>query len=255
MLKQYLIYAPGAIQFMVLCALTSVCYLLGNLFSSLLQSYFLNISAEDFISLKVIPASMGESIKWINSFLGVVSLLVPALLFSYLSHPKPLEFLTWKSPIKNYHLFWGITLMAIALPFSSLLEQWTQLIPSIATPANKIDQYNKMTNAMLAGKSVRDLIANIVAISLLPALIEELLFRACLQNVMVKWLQKTPFTAILFVAILFSAFHGQMSGFFPRLFLGLMLGFAYYFSGSIWVSILMHALNNFIVVVLNWLNT
>ncbi|GBL34904.1 hypothetical protein EMGBS15_04990 [Filimonas sp.] len=66
-------------------------------------------------------------------------------------------------------------------------------------------------------------------------------------------MKKTPFAAILIIAVIFSAFHGQLSGFFPRLFLGLLLGLAYYYSGSIWLTMIMHALNNFLTVLMVYL--
>jgi membrane protease YdiL (CAAX protease family) len=88
---------------------------------------------------------------------------------------------------------------------------------------------------------------------LIPAFIEEVFFRGCLQQLFLNWMKKTPMVAILLIAVIFSAFHGQLSGFFPRVFLGLLLGLAYYFSGSIWITIAMHALNNFITVLMVYL--
>jgi len=52
---------------------------------------------------------------------------------------------------------------------------------------------------------------------------------------------------------LFSAIHLQFAGFFPRLFLGAFLGYLYYWSGSIWLPILIHFLFNGLQVLATYL--
>jgi hypothetical protein len=147
----------------------------------------------------------------------------------------------------------GIALMLIAIPFTSLLEQWSQLIPAIGNSKELDQEYNKLAQSMLQGNLPTDLLINIAAMCLAPAFIEEIFFRGCLQQLLLNWMKKTPFAAILIIAVIFSAFHGQLSGFFPRLFLGLLLGLAYYYSGSIWLTMIMHALNNFLTVLMVYL--
>jgi uncharacterized protein len=49
---------------------------------------------------------------------------------------------------------------------------------------------------------------------------------------------------IIVTGILFSAFHFQFAGFLPRLALGIILGALYWYSGSLWTSILFHFLFN-----------
>ena len=90
---------------------------------------------------------------------------------------------------------------------------------------------------------------NFFIISLLAALSEELLFRGVLQKILVDGTQRLHI-GILLTAFIFSAFHLQFYGLIPRFFLGVLLGYAYYFSGSLWVPILMHFLNNFIAVLI-----
>jgi len=50
-------------------------------------------------------------------------------------------------------------------------------------------------------------------------------------------------------AILFSALHFQFQGFLPRMFLGIVLGAFYWFSGSLWPSIAAHFANNALQVI------
>ncbi|MDE6065643.1 MAG: CPBP family intramembrane metalloprotease, partial [Duncaniella sp.] len=51
---------------------------------------------------------------------------------------------------------------------------------------------------------------------------------------------------------LFSVFHMQFYGFFPRVVLGACFGYLLYWSGSVWLSSIIHALNNTLVVFTSW---
>src|SRR5688572_32690696 len=82
-----------------------------------------------------------------------------------------------------------------------------------------------------------DLIINIIVIALIPAFCEEMLFRGALQRVVIH-LTKNPWAGIIITAIVFSALHMQFQGFLPRMFMGIVLGALYWYSGSLWTSIL-----------------
>ena len=87
----------------------------------------------------------------------------------------------------------------------------------------------------------------------MAAISEELLFRSVIQKAFVK-LCKNAHVGIILTAIVFSAFHGDFFGFVPRFILGLMLGYMFYLSGSIFPSMLMHFVNNGTIVMLYYLN-
>ena len=59
--------------------------------------------------------------------------------------------------------------------------------------------------------------------------------------------------AVWLSAFIFSFIHFQFYGFLPRMFLGLLLGYLFYYSGSLWTSILMHFVNNGAAVVISYL--
>ena len=59
--------------------------------------------------------------------------------------------------------------------------------------------------------------------------------------------------AVWTTAILFSAMHIQFYGFLPRMLLGAMLGYMLVWSGSLWLPILAHFINNGAAVVLTYL--
>ena len=59
--------------------------------------------------------------------------------------------------------------------------------------------------------------------------------------------------AVWIVAFVFSTLHFQFYGFVPRMLLGAIFGYAYLWSGSLWVPVIAHAYNNSSVVVMTWL--
>jgi membrane protease YdiL (CAAX protease family) len=85
-------------------------------------------------------------------------------------------------------------------------------------------------------------------LAIIPALGEELIFRACFQKVLGRWTGNYHL-AIWLSAIIFSSIHFQFYGFFPRMFLGALFGYLLVWSGSIWLPILAHFLNNGMAVV------
>jgi len=84
---------------------------------------------------------------------------------------------------------------------------------------------------------------NIFIIAVLPAISEELLFRGVLQRILYGFF-RSPHSAIWVISILFSAMHLQFYGFVPRLILGLSFGYLYYWSGTLWLPVLAHFVNN-----------
>ncbi len=79
----------------------------------------------------------------------------------------------------------------------------------------------------------------IVTIAAVPALLEELMFRGVLQNLLHRSVINIH-VAIFLTGIIFSAFHFQFQGFLPRMFMGIVLGYMYYWSRNIWLPIFGH---------------
>ena len=72
---------------------------------------------------------------------------------------------------------------------------------------------------------------------------EEMLFRGCLQPVMIN-ISKNVIAGIIITSILFSALHVSFYGFLSRFALGMILGLIYFYSKNIWLSVTFHFLNN-----------
>lgn len=253
MFNKYLTYYRPGMQMVVFLALFSMTISMGQFVLEFLNNQLLGMTTEEFGNLKEVPQGLAGKFKLTEILAMCYMLLLPAALFAYLSYPKPLEYVRIKIPTKIIYWIMAIVVMTVALPFSGLLELWNAKIPFPSSVTEMDERYTTLAKSMLSGTRLSDLFLNILAISIVPAIIEELFFRGCFQNIMLSWFNKNHFTALLITAILFSLFHGQMSGFFPRIFLGLLLGLGYYYTGSLWISILMHAFNNLVSVVMVYL--
>jgi membrane protease YdiL (CAAX protease family) len=96
-------------------------------------------------------------------------------------------------------------------------------------------------------ESKAELMIALLVIAVLPAIGEELVFRGLIQNELNK-LTKNVHIAIWLSAILFSAFHLQFFGFLPRVLLGALFGYLYYWSGNLTMAILAHFTNNAVAI-------
>ena len=185
----------------------------------------------------------------ITFFLFVVS----AISFAWLLGEKDFLKICQKTGINS--LILACTVIVFSTPIVSVLGQLNAGM-KLPIAFNKIEQFMKgseknvdqLVQLMLKVKQPWDLIVNLVVIALLPALGEELIFRACIQQFMLR-LFKNAHVAIIISAIIFSAAHMQFYGFLPRFFLGVVLGYLFYWSGSIWLSVTAHFFNNAMVVI------
>jgi hypothetical protein len=124
--------------------------------------------------------------------------------------------------------------------FLSGIEEWMKRTE---------EQAGDLTESFLTVNTFPGYLVNVLMVVLIPAFGEEFFFRGALQKIFQRWF-RNPHVAILFVAILFSAFHMQFYGFLPRFVLGILFGYLFYWSGNIWYPVLAHAINNFLPVTL-----
>jgi membrane protease YdiL (CAAX protease family) len=111
----------------------------------------------------------------------------------------------------------------------------------------------RLTTLITDFDSPAGLVIGIVVIALLPAIGEELVFRGMIQHELWR-ATKNAHIAIWVSGIIFSAIHLQFFGFFPRVLLGVLFGYLYYWSGNLLLPIFSHFLNNAFAVVMVYLH-
>jgi membrane protease YdiL (CAAX protease family) len=142
----------------------------------------------------------------------------------------------------------GILFLLAAYPLVNLGFLVNEAIPLPSWAMNFEDQAEDTLKAILDMKTPILLIANLIIIAVLPGIGEELIFRGILQK-QVGLMLKNPIAAIWIAGFIFSAIHLQFEGFLPRMALGVVLGYLYYWTQNLWVPIIAHAFNNGIQVI------
>ena len=115
------------------------------------------------------------------------------------------------------------------------------------------DSATEITQQLLDINSVWQLIISVFVVGFMAGLSEEMLFRGAMLRTM-QDSRLGKHAVVWITAILFSAFHLQFYGFVPRMLLGVWLGYLFVWTGSLWVPIIAHTLNNSTVVVMSYLS-
>ena len=222
-----------------------------GLILSLVVSTITTLASGSFSELSVLRIAQISS--------QIFTFVLPPILYAILVKDNPISALGLNK-VKFHWLLLGIAMMYINLPLNSAFAEWNAelKLPESMKALEELmksmqDAAAEATEKMLNVNNISGLIINIIMIAGLAALGEELLFRSLLQTSLIK-ICKNAHIGIIIASAVFSFIHFEFYGFLPRLVLGLLLGYMFYFSGSIWVPMLMHFLNNGTIVVLYFLN-
>lgn len=248
MFNRYLTYYKTSVQILTFFLLLLLAILLVSAIDSVLIPWLTGgISSTDFADLDLQENAEFIQVRRIEQFVvHLIFFLAPALTFAYLAFPRPKQYLKLNTTISWKHILLGGAIMLLSLPLISLLEYLNKMIP-ITEAMQAIEASAKATtDAILDTSDPKLILFNIFLFVVLPAISEELFFRGAFQNILLSspTFKKNPFTAIAIAAFFFSLMHLQMAGFVPRFFAGFILGCAYYMSNNILVPMIMHALNN-----------
>ena len=140
--------------------------------------------------------------------------------------------------------------MQLNLDFINSISDYISKVVEIINQME--DAAEKATQAFLKMDNIGDLLFNLFLIAIIPAIGEEMVFRGVIQKKL-KNILRNPHIAIIITAFIFSAIHMQFFGFLPRFFLGIILGYLFYYSGSLWMPIIAHFINNALAVLLMYL--
>jgi len=169
--------------------------------------------------LKIIEKKSLSRLSWSKlSLLAVV--LTTVITFSFM-------------PVNSFIIEWNM-----GLDFPDLFESWFR---------EREDEAQQITQALTNFTSPGYFILAFLVIAIIPAIGEELLFRGLIQNKL--WEASNIHVAIWVTGILFGVIHLQFYGVVPRILLGVLFGYLYYWSGTLWVPIIAHFFNNGITLI------
>ncbi len=192
-----------------------------------------------------------DAVKTMQVVSTIIIFFIPAFVTARIASKKPFAHLGLKAGLKFNRAVLAIFIMLAALPLVGALAELNKAIPVSAAAKKFFDnmesQYAEQVKLMATFKTPTDYILAIFIIALMPAIVEEAFFRGALQSSLTRSLQ-IPWLAIIITSIIFSVVHFSWYGFIPRVALGMVLGYIFYYTGNLWYSIIGHFFNNALMV-------
>lgn len=217
-------------------------------FSSVIAGF--TVSSIFDVSLKDIGSIGADSLPkeisarlYCQVLISLFTFCFSALLFAYLTHPEPMNYLGLRKPGKPINTVIVVLLLVSFMPIVNQLGSWLQHIDFGAEAKASFERNEMMMKSLMRGTTPMDFAIHLVVFALIPAIGEELLFRGVIMRISYSNSQNIHF-AILIAAAIFGIAHGSVYNFLPIMLMGVLLGYIYYLSGSIWLSILAHFMNN-----------
>ncbi len=242
---------PGLQFILILClCLISVIFfsIVGGVIT--LATYGLDVSNINNLGDPNTIAGM----KILQLFSSVGLFVIPPIVYAVIVSKTAFQKLSLSTTSNGINYLLILLLMVVSMPFLSWLIEAneTMALPRFLSGIEEWmrdaeNQAGMLTKAFLKYDGLGSLFYVLIIVAIVPAVGEELLFRGVLQKIFIKWFNN-PHLGIWVTAFAFSALHMQFFGFFPRMLLGLVFGYAFFWSKSLWLPIVGHFINNGTVV-------
>jgi uncharacterized protein len=199
-----------------------------------------------------------ESINFLRYLLTSQDLsffIIPGIIILFLMKPVPeFRISDFKMPQLN-EVALVIILAFSIIPITSFTGQINSALqlPDWLTGVehwmiDKEEDASRIIDILTTHNTLGALIFNLLIIAVIPAIGEELIFRGVFQKILCR-VFKSGHIAVWIIAFVFSAIHFQFYGFLPRLILGLVFGYLFLWSGTLWLPVIAHFLNNAVSVI------
>ena len=185
----------------------------------------------------------------------VVMFIVVAILITYLLLKFDFKYFFTRVDGKEVLFTLGISIGSMVI--ISAVGEWNMSLDfgesDFAKWARKSeDQLKVVTEHLTNFQSTQHFLLAIVAVAIIPAIAEELVFRGLIQNLFIRVL-KNHHVSIWLTGIIFAAIHLQFFGFAPRMLLGVVFGYLYHWSGKLSIAMIGHLINNGMALILLFL--
>ena len=237
-------------QFALLLGFMGLFILLASLLVPLLGSQILHVPFLQVLTQLNRPENANTS-RLLNTAASLLAFFLPALLVARMMDKRPFAHLGFNTSLNTKQIGWIIMITIASMVLSGALGELNEKIPISAkwfAKAKAIEETYKTAMLTMANmKSLTDYLLAVLVLAAAPAVFEEVLFRGGFQRIFIGW-TKNKWSGIIVTSILFSAIHFSYFGFLPRVALGIVLGLIFFYSKNIWLNILLHFLNNAVVV-------
>ncbi|HEY5692592.1 MAG TPA: CPBP family intramembrane glutamic endopeptidase [Cyclobacteriaceae bacterium] len=181
------------------------------------------------------------------TFVGLI--IIPALYIMVMEKKNPLAIFK-SQPIYSQSVLLTILVVIIFMIPNTFFIHWNanislpDFMKGFETWAREKEELAAAATTLLTTfDNFNQFILAFVVMAVFAGIGEELVFRGMLQPELHRATGNIH-AAIWISAILFSAIHMQFFGFVPRVLLGVLFGYLYYWSGNIFIPMLAHFVNN-----------
>ncbi|MCU0445415.1 MAG: CPBP family intramembrane metalloprotease [Microscillaceae bacterium] len=180
---------------------------------------------------------------------ALFAFILSSIIFLKIFEQKNLNSLNTNPSLNLWVVGLTAVITIVVMPFSSLLIEWNAQLKFPAFMAEfekwasqKEETLKGLTLYLTNFQSVGEFLLGLLVVAVIPAIGEELLFRGLVQRKLSEFIN--VHLAIWLTGIIFSAIHLQFYGFVPRMLLGVLFGYFYFWSGNLWLAIIGHFVNN-----------
>lgn len=236
---------------------------IASMFTMLLGKYGFGISdTEQVKSMLNNPQHNALNINFLrvtNVFTSFISMGIPALIIAIICGWSPIAIGNYnqKPPITNLAL--GAVAALALTPFVSWINQLNAWIINKYCSLNLIQIFGNLNQsrqriieATLDMERPVELFVCVLVLALMPAFIEEFIFRGLIQRFLMNHYRKA-WVAVVFQGFIFSLIHFSPYEFFSICTAGMFLGYWMYKTQSLWQTTLIHFLFNATAIVAHYI--
>ena len=211
------------------------------------------------VLMRLAGAGSAATIYYSLFIQDVMVFMVPAIAAMAICYRNPLRLMGLRQAPPWQALVLVMLVILLSLPAMNWVVEWNKglhLPAGLAGLEQELrqleDQAGDTVQMLLGGADVGTLVLNLFIMAVMAGVSEECFFRGAMLGMLAAG-RRNVHLAVWVVAIVFSAFHFQFSGFVPRMLIGAWFGYLFVRTQSLWVPIFAHAINNSLVVVAGWL--
>lgn len=211
---------------------------------------FSDLTDPNFLTNIMSDPSFKRQIMIMNACVALGAFIIAPLAYLYFYEKKKASVFFNNNKIITIPLFLTVFIVLTFMSVNSIFIEWNanvtlpDFMESFEMWAKEMEQQaQELTVMMTRFENPGDFVLALVIIGLIPAIGEEILFRGLIQNQLYA-ITKNIHIAIWAAGLLFSIFHFQFYGLVPRMLLGVLFGYLYYWSGNLLIPMLGHFINN-----------
>jgi hypothetical protein len=254
---------PAFSSTLIIIGVVLLAMVIGNVAAALFMILIGGIGMNDLGDIN--NALMSSSSGWWAIMVGqgvaaIITFIGAGIFYWKVVEKKELSAFNFNALPKPPVFLFVILTQLVFLPFNGWLQElnegmkFPEALSGLESFFKRMeDSLAEITKFLTTFDSFLKMLVGLVVIAIVAGIGEELIFRGLIQRKLYKGLNN-PHAAIWVAAFIFSAIHMQFYGFLPRLMLGALFGYFYFWTGNIWVPMVAHIFNNGFAVVMFYLS-